>query len=632
MRKELRYYILSASVIFLFFVILTRIIPISPDEYFYATTSQAIAAAWKGKLALHSINTEHTALLSIFAAFLINIFHLKSVYFLRLISAFLATLIIFIYLAIFRTVFNKKESIFALLLLVLIPGFIFSASKFYLEIPISFCTGLLFLSLIKNKPTWLNGLLLALVLLTKEYYFFLIAPMVIFYYLFKRFTQIKSQNFLKLIILFLIDTILLILPSLLISALFIDFAFGPYPRMLENSWFELLPNVFLYFNKIFYHFYNNYIIHFFKISPSVTTSDTINPIINETILNTPVGSTIVSPDILVAGDSAQLKVSILDKLWLIYRYNFYENEVNFSILVLAAFGFVENIINLFRNKFLINFEKNKTNLLFFLFSIPFLLLNYREAINLHGFRINVPGTFILIYFSYTALKSFATQRSSRLKKVVFATISFALIATYFSQESVLIFNNQIKSSTFGALIFCLKPYVFVLLFIALVFTILKNRIKSLYIISLLLLFLHIIPFAIEKKLEDDSSGNDYELSYATNDLHNIFDSQNLVYGNTNCYKTYYYADWIESPTTDINPHYRLLEPKYPILCNRYTTIEELKAQITYNKTFYLLFINDGSIDKQTFDQLLINYPNNLKIINNQYKNDRLLWSIYKFTP
>lgn len=633
-------------------LLLTRVIPISPDEYFYSNASLSVYRSLNYFVSMNSINTEHTSSLVLLASLFISVFKTNSIYFLRLLIALISIGTLYIYIQIIRQKLNIKESYFVLSFLFLIPGYFYASAKFILEIPAAFTVALFALLLIKKKNSLVIGFSLALILFTKEYYFFLIAPIAVIVLVCDRISSDIVWR--KKVIHGIADIAVVLLPSVLLSLLLIDFNIGPYPRMLENTWKELMQGGFSFLNKNLYFVVEPIakifraanqqlflVVDYLRGSPGYHVShmtgisDVSSKIYNLDTSGSFFSKAIIESPILV-GDTSLNNLNLFRKIWLIYKYNLPDQEISTVELGLTIFGGVAivgaTIKNLVRK-----YSEYRFDFIMVLFSLLFLFFNYQQAANIHGFRLNIPITFVLVYFSYLGFKTLRDSKSIPVR-ISFVTIMTVLLCAYFYSESKFVFGSAISANSGVMTILRLKKYFFVtayslFAFYLLFYHLIKTKYRELILVLMVLFFfiLKIFPFFLEKRAEMVETGEDYNLNESYTVLNKVFSSDDKIITNIHCYKVYYYASWYMIPNDEISPEFRIFPEKFPTLCYRFNPGDEKLLDKIDSDSLYILYVNEKNASSINLKNFLDQNKNNISLIKEELRNNNeTLWSVWKY--
>lgn len=634
-------------------VFLTRAIPFSPDEYFYSNAAFSVSKALNNVISINSINTEHSALLVLFSGLIVSISKMSSIYFLRLLVVGISLATVYLYLQIFREKFNKSESCWSLLFLLLIPGYFYASSKFILEIPAAFAVALFVLLLMRKSNKLLIGFSLALILFAKEYYFFILVPVAVILSVFDR--VYTKEIWWKKILVVIGDIVLLVLPGVLLSLLLVDFNIGPYPRMLENSWKELMQSSFYFFNKYLYFIVEPIAVALKAVNTQVfslvdyirgTSRDYGSQIVDLShtaakIHKLNIGNNFLSRAIIESpipvGDSSLDNLNFFQKIWLVYKYNFSDQEfltVGLGLTILGGIcAFGRTIKNITRK-----YSDYRFDFIMVLLALMFLFFNYQQAVNVHGFRLNVPITFVSVYFSYLGYRAIRDTRRISVR-VCFLAIMLALISAYFYNERNFIFGSALSADSIMMTILRLKKYFFVISYLAFVFYLLFNHsIQKKYrelILTIIIIFFFVIkvfPFFLEKKAEMNRTGDDYNLNKSSLVLNTIFSNNNKIVTNVNCYKVYYYASWYMMPNDDISPEFRTFPEKFTSLCYYYDPNSQAMRNNISSDSFYVLSVNDNGTANTNLQIFLDKNKNKTSLVSQEAnRNGVILWSIWKYS-
>lgn len=640
-------------IVIAFLVFLTRVIPLSPDEYFYSNASLSVFRALNYFISINSINTEHTSLLVLLSGLFISIFKTNNIYFLRLLIVGMSVATMYLYLQIFRQKFNKKESYWPLLFLLLMPGYFYASSKFYLEIPAAFGVALFALSLLKKKNYLVVGLALALILFTKEYYFLLLVPVAIVVlicdYFFSDMVWWKKALYIAG------NAILVISPGIVLSLLLVDFNIGPYPRMLENSWKELMQSSFALLNKNLYFVVepiaralkaaNQQLfiaVDYFRGTPDHYANQ-MNDISRTAskIYSLNIGDSFFSKAIIESQipnkDISLTNLNIFQKIWFIYKYNFSDQEfltVGLGLTILGGItAFSTTIKNIIKK-----YSDYRFDFIMSMLALVFLFFNYQQAANGHGFRLNVPIAFVLIYFSYLGFKTIRDTKRIYVR-ISFVIIMSTLLFAYFYNESKFVFGSVLSTNLTIMTILQIKKYLFLMsysgfaLYLLFYYSV-KIKHRELVLIMIIMAFfaLKTFPFFLEKKAEIAEEGDDFNLTESSATLNTIFSNHDKIVTNVHCYKVYYYASWYKIPNDEIAPEFRTFPEKFPTLCYRYSPDDQAMLDNIGRDNFYILSVNEKNINFTNLKKFLDQNKDRISLVTERVNSrNETLWSIWKYS-
>lgn len=543
--------------------VLNAIIPFSPDEYFYANAVHAVTDSYEGLMPINSINVEHSPLVVMLASVWSLVAGSHSLFFLRYISNLFLILSLVVIYRLFRELFSDRWRVgLAFGLLTFFPILFFYGSKFLLDVPALFFMTLLIFGMVKKKNSYFISLMLLGLLLTKEYYFFLATPIISVVTIFDAWSQ---NNWYNRLIRIIRDLVIIFIPSLVVIVIMVDFNVGPYPRFLENSLIELFRDAFFRLNK--------YVLTVASDTAKVIHLDTSQNLAEAQHAAQGIAvSNQLFTSAIVRSPITEHPISFWQLLSHIYKYNFTSQEVSPVVLPLFLIGSWAVSRRLFRT-WKQGYRSNRTTIIFGLFWIILVFFTFQQGANQHGFRILLP---FLSVFIYTVMEAFAVleKPNTRLVRFVFVGIAIVSLATFFYESRVTVVRSVLSSVNRSTLLFLVKDIAYLGMYLILVGLILygsltrNNRKRVIFLsIGALLLFLKLVPFAIEKRLAlaaNRDESNFKQIAQITGSEPYSF------FSNINCYKVDYYLDNPMIPNYDITPHFRRFSLHIPGHCLYYT--------------------------------------------------------------
>ncbi|MFH1457251.1 MAG: hypothetical protein ABIF17_04050, partial [Patescibacteria group bacterium] len=515
-------------------------------------------------------------------------------------------------------------------LLLLIPGFWIFSVRLMLGVPATFAIALIIYLLLKKAPFYQIVLSVLLLLLTKEYYFYITMPMLLGILLIDAWKN-EQKIYLKIFI-FIKNSIIIYFPSIIVIIILIDFNLFPYPRLLENSITFIFGDFYSYFNKMFLSIIN-------RIVEMFNTNSDFQP--TSTVLEGKIDSIKIVGEIptgMIHSQTAQGDYGFFMKLWLLYKYNFSENDINIFILPLAFFGLGLRIKKIFKN-FKLSYKTIRADIIFLFFFSAFAYFNFHEASGIHGFRITIPIILCLIYFSYFGLKKILYQYSKK-NIIIFSSIfAFFLILYWFSIRD-LAYGSILANASILNVLISYKPYLFIALFIILFifiiyFSKIKNPIKYkiLLTVVLFLFVIKFIPFYINNNLNLDYYGYNYGMDKARPVLQKLKNTDSKIYSNFNAYKVQYYASDIRIVNKGFTMTIRKFNQKYPRRYISFPLDENLINYIEKYKIDYVLLVNDqyNNKDLMLLKEIIAANKKSFQKIEDSYHNGRLQWILYQVT-
>lgn len=622
----------------LFLLIINRWFWPTPDEYLYASVARSILAGFQGKICLSCFNTEHTYLVPAISALYQ---WLLGADFYDLIGSRIPNLIIsvatiyVIWLIAGRVVRQAEERTWWLWLLLLIPGYFVLSVRFLLDVPLIFGFALLIYGLIiKTRPIWL-GLALLIILVTKDYGFYLAWPLIVLHFMLEFFNQ-SSSLFLR--VKQLVGQIgVSLLPSVAIVVLLLGFHVLPYPRLLETGLREYTDNIYPFVSKqtlAFMKIGSEQLAELSLISPEQVQQTTeLSEKVNQFRL---FGSGFPTA-IIDSPLKPQVTGGFIRKLWLIYQYNFSEQDVMIFVLPLFLTGLVMRIrqlVQLGRQWY-----QDRVDVIFLAFTAIFFFVNWHEALNIHGFRLTAPITLSLIYFSYFGAR-LILLKGTRLAKLVFS-VAFVLFAVLYANFILNVsYGSVIATQSVVATLLKFKlPISMTIFLVAFVFMLVYSRLrwsgKQYMLVSwiIFLFFLKFWPFFLEARAAQRHFEFDFGLPKASPLLEQQRLNKKRVITNINPYTLDYYAGELNLST----------ESNYPLLRsfsqdNRSVFTHQLErlsidpARLYHDRVSYVFYVHKLREEKPDSPmwQSLLDQSNYFQLVSESRHNDRIQWQLYQF--
>lgn len=628
----------------------------TPDEYYYANLSEAFAAAQRGEIVWSDINTEHVGTVPYLSFLYSWLTGSDSFVQSRMPMAGFGLGCIILFYALGRSIgLPKKQQLWFLWLLLLIPGFWIFSVRFMLDVPATFSLLLLIWLLIKKSPAYQVALGVLLVLLIKEYYLYITIPLIVTIYTFDTLTS--KQRWYWAILSWCGRLLLTYLPTLLAIVVLIDFNLFPYPRLLETSLIAIFGDIFGALNRAtlsgiqlalllyqrYVHWLSSPIIRLLVVqivpisvpllyslshrrkkrfnyrwliawigliiawigygvtmynSAQPTTVDTTNVVLEEKI------DTIQFSGVLPTGAFASQISSPThtwwEKIWLIYRYNFSESDIHIFLLPLALIGIIVSLHSIWNHRRRYQLIQVRTQLILLLFLSLMLYFNWYEANNLHGFRVTIPIIVPLLYFAYVGSRQLLEQF-----RWVYASLFVGAMSA-----SIILYWQTIRGTTYGSIIansgwlqmvLSYKLYLFIGLFIILTIGIilfpyyLKTwRWKYPAAIGLVvgLFAVKMLPFYFDHVQSLQLYGYDFGLTTATPVLHNIAMEDELIFSNVHNYKVQYYAQDVRIANNEVHPIFRTFNTPYGTLYYIWPIDDSLLESLRVNGIHYVLLVNE----------------------------------------
>lgn len=613
------------------------------DEYLYAATARSMVAGLQGDTCLSCINTEHPALVAALVAahqwlFKLGPFNLVASR-IPIILISLATIGL-IWLTGKRIAQVPRERAWFLLLLLLLPGYFILSTRLMLDIPLTACFALIcYLLLIRANPFWI-GLALCAATLTKGYGFLLTSPLVLGLFTLDAFAE-RSGGW-RTLMRFIGQLLGAFLPPLLIATLILTTNVLPYPRLLETNFLEYSGGAYLFFAKQALLPLNAVSTFTQSILSHFLPTHAVDPL--DTLSNKAARITITSsfPTALIESPlQTDFTGGFFKRLWLIYRFNFSEQDVSVFLLPL----FLTGITLRFRRLISLGSEwvHERADALFLMLTAIFAYLNWHEALNVHGFRLTAPVSLALIYFAYWGLRALLTEES-RLARWVFSVTFFGSLILYIQFVQSLGDYRSVIASTEGLLatLLAYKLVLFSAIFIAIFFFVLtyptvrmRGKRFVLPVLFTFLFILKLIPFGLEAHAETAMFGFDYGLQKAAPILHELREAGEPVVTNARPYVMDYYALNLSLPNAGVSPLLRTFAEYNPVLYTRFDTVTRpLTAELLDSaKTQYVYYVNMGATSDslEAFHRALteLDRPSYLIAQARHPATQRVQWELYR---
>lgn len=606
----------------------------TPDEYYYATLVNSFNAAWHGELLWSDINTEHVGFIPLLSFIFNSLTGINSFPLNRIPIFFFALGIIYIFYKI-PTLLNapKKERLWMLWLLLLIPGYWLFSVRLMLDIPGAFSVLLVIYLLLKKAPSYQIGLALILVLITKEYYLYLTAPVIVVISLLDGWNY--RTGFLYRLRYWIGHMCISFFPSAIAIALLVDFNIFPYPRILDASLATIFGDLYTFYNKILLNILGG-------------ATDTVSNIKNIDSTSTNISDTVeIANNAQYSGElptgainsaNPEVQNRFLHKWWLVYKYNLSEAYINMLILPLTAIGVILQIKKV-ATSFKKNYEKIRPDIIFGLLLLMFLYFNFHQADFKHGFRISIPIIASLIYFSFTALRKLLSKTADKKISIAFVMLSTLSLFGYWITTYQTNYVGALNNQSLFAWIFSIKIYLFLAIFITTIIYIALFRrfnFRYKYIVLLGLMFImfsaKFFPYYFDERARQQAHGYDYSLEHATPILNELALRNKKIYINSHPYRTQYYASDPRINNYHTDPPIRRFKERYKkiyfggdVTENSFTTWKE-------DRINYVLYINEAGTENQLTNlEDLTTQQSKFKEVNRHEVNGIPQWIIYKIS-
>lgn len=650
-----RWFLLYCCLAVIFLLLLNQWLWPTPDEYLYANLTNSFNAAWHHTLAWQNIDTEHVGLLS-FMSLLYNwIFSPQTLTASRVVMVIFPLSIIALLYAIAPIfIVNAKHRLWLLWLLLLIPGFWVFSVRLMLDIPATLAMGFILYLLLKRRSVVYVSLAVILLLCFREYYLYITVPIIVVVYAIDAIC-ITDQVWWRRLLIWFGRCGVIIIPLFAAVVLLIDFNILPYPRLLENSLRFIFGDIFALFNKyalitindvgqfIYPHSVAQTVNHVVNATVSEPTATVIqtNPVPIQTLtLQDKINTIQLSGDVptgVVTSQIASTPTTFLEKLWLIYKYNFSEQDINVFILPLAALGLGKRLVTCardWRGRYLVV----RTDLIFGLLLVVFMYFNYHEAGSEHGFRITLPIVFALLYFGYFGTQYLLTA-AQRKGKIIFLLLMAASITLYFISLEGISYGSVIAHDSWLSVILAYKPYVFGGFFIGCSLGLTwfsvwqwQYKFKLIGIVIVVLFVVKFVPFYVDAQASTALYGYDYGLPNTTSLLSQLAQNNAHIYSNVHSYALQYYAQDPRVTTDGISPIIRTFSEFYPNLYFTFPLDDNVLQELSDNNITTVLVVNrDYAETDWTFWQDIIKqHPQDFTLVQQANKGTRPQWALYSF--
>jgi hypothetical protein len=537
-----------------------------------------------------------------------------------------------------RVVVKPSETTWFLWLVFLIPGFFVLSTRLMLDVPLTFGFALLlYLLLIQARAIWV-GLALAVIMLTKGYGLILATPLVLVAFIFQLLSE--SDGWLarlKHLAGRLLGAFLL---PLALATLILTTNWLPFPRLLETNLIQYFGDAYVWFVKgsLWLAEHVAWLIDWLLSWFGEPTAPLAGQIAE---LSSAVTATGEFPSALFESPLApETEGGFVRKLWLIYQYNFSEQDISVFLLPLFGTGLVLRLRHLFSlGK---SWVTARTDLLFLVLTAIFAYLNWHEALNLHGFRLTVPLSLAMIYFSYFGARAILIEKS-RLAWWVFSLLLIASVSLYahFVAE-IASYGSVIANQSLFGWILKYKVWLFGSAFLA-TFAFLrcypnwrwphKPALLTLLIIGFWLIKL--LPLGLEARAARATFEYDYGLAKASPLLVRLRDDDQLVASNLRPYTINYYALNLALPNEGAWPLVREFSERYPERYYRFylpgrPLTDSLLAEREISNIFFVNNSNQAQVE-QDFQAMLqaLTLPYQIVEEARHPQTGRLQWVLYK---
>jgi hypothetical protein len=331
------------------------------------------------------------------------------------------------------------------------------------------------------------------------------------------------------------------------------------------------------------------------------------------------------------------------KLWLIYRYNFSDQDVMIFSLPLFLTGLVVRVKLLVSNKE--TWLKQRADWLFLTFTLIFLYLNWHEALNLHGFRLTVPITLALIYFGYWGARAILKENDQWGRRVFAGSFILFLYLYIVFILGIKGYGSVIANQGFTALLLQYKLPIFLIIFcLGFIFLWSHSRLnwppKNLILVGgiLILFIIKFLPFYLESKVALKTYGFNYGLLKSSPLLRELRSQNVRMATNINPYFMNYYAENLKLPNQGAFPKMRILREEYPQLYIWYGPTKSRPrltgSWLLKNKIHYIFFA-DRTFSRQSvqeFEAAIKPLKPYLALIKEEHRpnSNRLQWQLLKF--
>ncbi len=628
---------------------LNQILWPTPDEYLYSTITRSYVAAANGEIAWHDINTEHVGLIPWFGYVLQQTLQTNDFFITRLIIiAFALGSIVLLY-AMSRVLnFRSSERMWLLWMLPLVTGFWLFGVRYMLDVPAAFSIALLVWLLLKRSVAWQLGLALAFVLLVKEYYWFLMLPVIILPlgldYLFSK------QSWLKRILSIVRDLVIVLLPSALAMIILLDFNIFPYPRLLHTGLAAIFGDYYAIANRfVLAVLGQSFVVTDQLVHISTQSMETSQTFTQAGQVFTDQAGTIHTTgqtlEGIVDAQHPFAQTTIIQKLASIYLNNFSETDLNVFVWPLTIIGLgarAKAVFDGLRKQY----DAIRADLIFFILFAVFAYFNYHQADFAHGFRITLPITLCLVYFSARAVQTILDKPKPWLL-VVFSILSTLSFVGYWFTVRDAVYSAAVNSESFLQTALQYKPMIYIAIFAlfaaAFIWLTLHPHWRwqrpALLALVLALAVMKFSPMFVEYGLRSAENDYDYGAALATATLQPLpqLDTPNQMihmYGNMHPYRLQYYTGDPIITNDLITPGVRKFSKIYPKRYYGGTVTPDLTAFLEANQIDYL-FLNytysgAAATDQANMAALVQANPERFTLIAQQQHDTLLEWQIYQY--
>lgn len=632
--RQFLFLYLGVAALFLFF--LNRWLWPTPDEYLYASVARSLIVGLKGEICLGCLNTEHPYLVSSLVALYQWARGLSP---LDLIASrvpiifFSLGTIVILWLIAGRVVPRPRERSWLLWLLLLVPGYFILSTRLLLDVPLTFGFALLlYLLLIRARPIWV-GMSLLVLLLTKSYGVFLATPLVLGAYFFEMITDSTSgwgRSLLELSR----KLLAAFTPSLLAIALILGLEFLPYPRLTEANLIQYFGDGYALFAKGVLTLVQKVVIAFAPPEVAQQVGRDIADKIGQISLTGRFPTALFGSPL-----EPEAQGGFFTKLWLIYRYNFSEQDVSVFLLPLFVTGLVVRMRRL--RTLGARWIRERADLLFFPFVLIFIYVNWHEALNIHGFRLTVPITLALVYFGYWGARAVLVEKNRWARRFFGAAflVSMALYAAFVLQLGS--YGSVIASHALVGLLLQYKLVIFGAAFLAAFAFIwhyhrldwpFKQTILALGILGFFAVKL--LPFYFESKAATATFEYDYGLPKTSPLLRDIRTDEAGIATNINPYTMDYYSLNLKLPNEGSAPVMRKFREHYPQPYYWYRLpTHPLTTHLLYAQNVRYIFFVNRELGNDSLEEFLtmlesLRVPLTLVAREHHPETGRLQWEIY----
>ncbi|MBI4032686.1 hypothetical protein HY374_03205 [Candidatus Berkelbacteria bacterium] len=610
----------------------------TPDEYLYASVARSLIAGVQGDICLSCFNAEHTYLVPAVAALWASIAHPPAIDLAASripVFAFSLGTIALLWLIAKEVVKERELRIWWLWLLLLIPGFFVLSVRFLLDVPLVFGFALLVYLLIRRSRTIWIGLALMLILLIKDYGFYLALPIIGTSFVldlgplripwWKRLVQLVLRG------------LWVLMPSLAAIILLLGFNLLPFPRLLEAGLQEYFGPVYPTISRSVLSFLQASTAQLAELQLLSTEQVQSVAAISEKVHNIPVTSSF--PTALLDSPLApEATGGLAHRLWLIYQYNFSDQDVMIFLLPLFFTGLIVRLLQFKQGT--LSTKERRTDLIFLAFTAVFLFVNWHEAFNIHGFRLTVPVILPLIYFSYWGAHLLLLN-GTRLSKTIFAT-TFVLFAVFYTTQILNIqsYGSVIADAPIIGALLRYKLVIFLVIFaLAAGFMLLYSQLRwarKQVLLGTWVLFLFAVkfaPFALDARASQTALGYDYGLAQASPHLAFAIEAKRKTLTNVNPYTLDYYAGQLNLTNEGSYPFIRTFRQRNVAYMLHQREVIPVEPEVVAGYGIhYVLFVNKTKDDVPDLllRTSLIEQPALFHLIHEAKLGEHIQWELYEF--